>query len=149
MAVNPELVSPCGLYCGVCAVRIAHAAGNETFKEKLAPVYGVTAEQIRCDGCLSDDVFVYCQVCPIKSCVTGRGVEGCHQCDAFPCEHIENFPVAAGKEVMLRAIPRWREVGTEKWVAEEQARYRCPSCGETLFRGARRCRSCREPISLG
>jgi predicted RNA-binding Zn-ribbon protein involved in translation (DUF1610 family) len=47
-----------------------------------------------------------------------------------------------GKKVMLRAIPQWREWGTEKWVGEEEKRYVCPSCGYQLFRGAKRCRNC-------
>jgi hypothetical protein len=24
MAINPDLIAPCGLYCGVCAIYIAH-----------------------------------------------------------------------------------------------------------------------------
>ena len=51
-----------------------------------------------------------------------------------------------GKKVIMRAVPHWREVGTEQWVADEEARYVCPSCGAELFRGAKRCRQCKEPV---
>ena len=44
--VNKELLAPCGLYCGVCAILMAHRDNNQKFKEILAPVYGVTPEQI-------------------------------------------------------------------------------------------------------
>jgi predicted RNA-binding Zn-ribbon protein involved in translation (DUF1610 family) len=49
---------------------------------------------------------------------------------------------------MLRAIPQRRDWGTEKWVAEETKRYQCPSCGYALFRGAKRCRECGQPVDL-
>lgn len=146
MSINKDLLAPCGLYCGVCGILIAHRDGNEKFKQKLSGVYGLPAEKIKCKGCKSDDVFVYCHSCPIKSCTEKLGYEGCHECGDFPCEFIENFPMPVGKKVMLRAIPQWKEWGTEKWVEEEEKRYHCPSCGSPLFRGAKRCRNCKEPV---
>ncbi len=146
--VNKDLIAPCGLYCGVCGVFIAARDNNEKFKEKLSTVYGVTPEEINCGGCLSDQRWKFCQQCEIRSCVQEKNYEGCHQCDDFPCDFINNFPVPVGKKVIMRAIPRWREIGTEKWVEEEEKRYKCPSCGSALFRGAKRCRSCKEPVDL-
>ncbi|MFW9866482.1 MAG: hypothetical protein ACFFEN_10345 [Candidatus Thorarchaeota archaeon] len=60
---------------------------------------------------------------------------------------IEKFPIPVGKKVILRAIPRWKEVGTERWVKEEEERYHCPECDNPLFRGAQRCNKC--GISVG
>jgi predicted RNA-binding Zn-ribbon protein involved in translation (DUF1610 family) len=124
----------------------AHRDNNEKFKERLAGVYNVKPEDIKCGGCLSDEPFVFCKVCPIKQCVKDKGYEACHQCDEFPCEHIDKFPMPVGKKVILRAIPQWREMGTEAWVEAEEKRYICPNCGKKLFRGAKRCRSCKEPV---
>ena len=146
MEPGKELLAPCGLYCGVCGILIAHRDGNEKFKERLGTVYGVKPEDLVCEGCLSETVFGYCRVCPIKSCTQERGYEGCHQCAEFPCAHIANFPMAAGKKAILRAIPQWRELGTEKWVESELARYHCPACGHELFRGAKRCRHCKAAV---
>jgi len=53
-----------------------------------------------------------------------------------------------GKKVILRAIPHWRSVGTEKWVEDEEARYLCPSCGHKLFRGAKQCNKCKTSVDL-
>ncbi|UCD57076.1 MAG: DUF3795 domain-containing protein [Candidatus Hydrogenedentota bacterium] len=146
MAVNRELLAPCGLYCGVCGIYIAHRDQNMKFKERLAPVYGVGVGDVQCRGCCSEETFTYCKVCPIKSCTQEKGYEGCHQCPDFPCSIIEEFPMEVAKRVMLRAIPQWREMGTEKWVAAEEARYRCLECGAQLFRGAKRCRECKVPV---
>lgn len=144
--VKKELLAPCGLYCGVCSIYIAHRDKNKKFKEKLLPVYKAFAkniDDIACTGCLSDGiVFPVCRSCPIKRCSQDKGINGCHECDDFPCKFIENFPIQVGKKVILRAIPTWRELGTEKWIEEEEKRYHCPDCGNSLFRGAKRCNKC-------
>ena len=143
-----ELLAACGMYCGVCGVLIAHRENNMKFKERLCTVYGCTPEEIVCEGCLSDVRFKYCVTCPIRSCTEEKGIEGCHQCVDFPCTRIESFPIAVGKKVILRATPTRRALGDEKWAEEEQKRYFCPQCGSVAFRGAKRCRSCREPLDL-
>ena len=140
--VNKELLSPCGVYCGVCSILIAYRDNNQKFKERLAPVFQCTPEEIECEGCLSDKVFGYCRVCSIKSCVLTKGYEGCHQCSDWPCDLVHNIPLPIGKKVVMRSIPRWRELGSEKWAEEEERRYTCPECGGKLFRGARRCHQC-------
>jgi predicted RNA-binding Zn-ribbon protein involved in translation (DUF1610 family) len=148
MEDKKALAAPCGLYCGVCGIYIAHKENNEKFKERLTAVYGVSIDQIRCKGCLSDDVFFYCKTCPIKDCTKEKGIEGCHQCKDFPCKIIDAFPLPVGKKVIMRAVPLWKKVGTEKWMEEEEKRYTCPKCGYALFRGAKRCRNCKEPVDL-
>jgi hypothetical protein len=144
--VDEKLLAPCGLYCGVCGVMFATRDGNEKFREKLAGFYGVTVEDLHCEGCMSDTRATFCQVCHIRSCVQEKGYQGCHECNDWPCEYIESFPVPVGKKVIMRAIPYWREVGTEKYVADEEKRYLCPSCGYHLFRGAKRCRYCKTEV---
>jgi hypothetical protein len=97
---------------------------------------------------LSDEPFAYCTTCPIRSCTSEKGIEGCHQCDEFPCQHIEDFPIPVGKKVILRAVPYRREVGAEKWVEAEEARYVCPECGNPVFRGAVKCNRCKSRLDL-
>jgi len=36
-----QLAAPCGMYCGVCAIYIAHRDDNLKFKERLTGLYGV------------------------------------------------------------------------------------------------------------
>jgi hypothetical protein len=156
MKVDPKLLAPCGLYCGVCAVLYATRDNNPKFKERLLEFYkgklpgseNLTSEDIRCEGCLSQAPFVYCRECPIKDCTRDRGYRGCHECNDFPCRFVEEFPLPLGKKVIFRTIPHWREVGTEKCIQEEEARYICPKCGHRLFRGARRCNECGGTVDL-
>ncbi len=149
--IKNELLAPCGLYCGVCAIYMAHNDNNLKFKEKLVNVYKPmtkTIDDIHCEGCLSDDKFGWCQTCPIRSCSQEKGYEGCFQCSDFPCKMIDRFPIEVGKKVILRAIPQWKELGTEKWVEMEEKRYLCRECGNKLFRGAKRCNKCGISVNI-
>jgi hypothetical protein len=140
--IKRELVSPCGLYCGVCGVYYADKKGDAALKEKLAAAYGDTPDKIACDGCRSESRYWFCSACSIRSCVSEKGFESCHECRDFPCAVIESFPIPEARKNMLRAIPRWRELGTEEWVREEEKLFSCKACGTATFRGARKCRQC-------
>ncbi len=146
MGIDKALLAPCGLYCGVCGIQTAHRTGDLRLKEKLAGAYGVKPEDIQCRGCMSDLVFKYCQVCPIRKCALERKLEGCFQCPEFPCAHINNFPFPAGRQEILEAVPEWKKLGTEKWVAGQERKYVCSGCGARAFRGARRCPKCKAPL---
>lgn len=146
--MNPALLAPCGLYCGVCGVYQASRDNNQKLKEKLAQAYGVRPEQIVCSGCLSDEKFIFCQTCGIRKCVVEKKAEGCHQCNEFPCSLINDFPVPVGKKGILRSVPARKILGTETWVEAEEKRYRCPHCRSPLFRGAKRCGNCKEAMEI-
>ncbi len=162
MKINPDFASPCGLYCGVCAIYIAHRDNNQKLKEGLVRLYqggtagkgilpnseNLTTEDIRCNGCLSNDRFMHCQQCEIRECTQEKGYTGCHECDDFPCQHIEHFPMTVGKKVILRSVPYRRKFGTEKWIQDEEARYICPECGNKVFRGVIKCNQCKTNLDL-
>jgi hypothetical protein len=154
--INNSFLAPCGLYCGVCAVYYATRDKNKKFKERLVGVYqgklprseNLSVEDIYCEGCLSEKPFGFCKECVIRDCTQNKGYAGCHECDDFPCPFIADFPMPVGKKVIMRAIPCWREWGTERWVQEEERRYICPECGHKLFRGAKRCNKCTTSVDL-
>jgi len=162
MIINPDFISPCGLYCGVCAIHIAHRDNNSKFKKGLLNVYqgkvsgkgalpnsdSLTTDDIRCGGCYSSDLFMHCKQCEIRDCTEKKGISGCHKCNEFPCSFIHNFPMAIGKKVILRSVPYRKKYGTEKWVQDEERRYHCPECGQKVFRGAVTCNQCKTMLDL-
>ena len=156
---NKELMAPCGLYCGTCGVYIATRDNNDKFKAILGNIYGTKPEETECLGCMQPDPpklrYGFCETCPIRECVKSKGAYSCHQCDEWPCSMIEGFGLATGRRVMKRTIPVWRakvaeggdEQGSVEWARFECQRCHCPSCGEPLFRGAQRCKACKEPVA--
>ena len=156
---NKDLMAPCGLHCGMCGVYIATRDGNEKFKTVMGNLYGTKPEETECLGCMQSDppknLYFFCTDCEIRDCVKSKGYYSCHQCEDWPCHLIKNFPLATGVRVMERTIPLWRdkvardgdEEGSVEWVRAECERYHCPSCGKPLFRGAQRCRACKEPVA--
>lgn len=151
---NKDLLAPCGLYCGVCAVYIADRDDNLKFKERIINVYKPftkTIEDIKCKGCLHENpenIFAFCQQCGIRDCVQKKNIEGCHLCHDFPCWRIRRFPMPVGKKVISRVVPYRKEHGTDKWVEDELKRYHCPECGNPLFRGAKRCNKCKMHVDI-
>jgi len=51
--------------------------------------------------------------------------------------------MAVGKKVILRAIPYWREVGTEKWIQDEEARSIFVLNAAIRFFGRCKCNQCK------
>ena len=148
-----DLLAPCGLYCGVCRIYQAYKDNDLEFKKEILPTlndFGAkTVDDIACTGCLSDgEVFPVCRVCAIKKCTNEKGIDGCHECSDFPCKFIENFPIPVGRKVIQRTIPFWQKYGTERFIEEEERRYHCPACGNSLFRGAKRCNKCKIPVDV-
>ncbi|MBN1315499.1 MAG: DUF3795 domain-containing protein [Anaerolineales bacterium] len=151
-----ECIPPCGMYCGVCSIYLASRMNDLKTLGRLAKLYSrlmpgmvsVSGQDIYCNGCRSGRISAFCQFCAIRECAREKKLTGCHQCDDFPCDTIDSFPIPAGKKIILRAIPSWRMYGTEEFIRIETARYVCPACGQQLYRGATRCSTCKSPVEL-
>jgi hypothetical protein len=148
MSFKKEYLSPCGMYCSVCAVRVADRDNDQELKGMLAPIFGTKPEQVACEGCLSDKTFQFAKACAIRACAGEKCLESCHQCKDFPCDHFKTFPFEIARQQMLAAIPRWKELGTEQWVMETEKRFTCSHCGSLLHRYATLCNRCRKPADF-
>jgi hypothetical protein len=156
MDINPEIIPPCGLYCGMCRMYQATQANDYSVLGRLAKIYSrrvpelapLQAEDLCCDGCRSERKSIFCRNCSIRDCALEKGYLGCHECTDFPCELISEFPIPEGRKVIMRAIPFWSAHGTQAWIAAEEVRYRCPACDHRLYRGARGCPECSAPVDL-
>jgi len=147
MSVKSEYLSPCGMYCSVCSIRAACRNNDQKLKEQLASFFSTSPENIICEGCMSGKTFQFVKTCPIKACAQKKSLKGCHQCDDFPCNNIKNFPMEIARNGILEAVSRWKELGTERWVAEIEKRYTCSKCGALLHRYANQCSNCQSSFS--
>ncbi len=145
MSVKNEYLSPCCMYCSVCAVRAADKNNDQKLKEQLASYFGTSPENITCDGCMSGKTFQFVKTCPIKACAQKKSLPGCHQCDDFPCNNIRKFPMEIAINGILEGVARRKELGTERWVAETEEKYTCSKCGTLLHRYTNQCNNCQSP----
>ena len=104
-----RMVAFCGLVCTECAGYLATQANDWAELERLAAkaraeynAPTATAENIQCDGCLSDTgrKCGYCAECEIRACGVARGVANCGRCPDYACEKLTAFfgmvPAARG-----------------------------------------------------
>jgi hypothetical protein len=148
MSVKAEYLSPCGMYCSVCSVRAADKNNDQQLKGQLAMFFGTSPENIACEGCLSTKTFeMMVKTCSIRACAREKALTGCHQCGDFPCDVIKNFPMELARNRIMEAIPAWKQLGTERYVAEVEKRFTCSQCGTLLHRYATACSNCQSPFS--
>lgn len=108
-----KMVAYCGLVCTECPAYIATQANDvaaiQRVAEKWAKEFNATftADDVWCDGCLSDGprLCSHCGECKVRACAISRGVVNCAHCDDYGCETLTGFLVyAPGAKVTLEEI---------------------------------------------
>jgi hypothetical protein len=85
-----EMIGYCGYNCHLCAARSDDAAVRKELVDGWRRIFGhehYTAENVRCDGCLSDGRLAD-TVCKARPCAIERGVKNCAYCEDFPCDKV-------------------------------------------------------------
>ena len=153
-SANREMIGICGLYCGDCPFYLASRIGDDEQLESLSRATGLAKKDIVCDGCLSDRVAPECRVCKhgFRACAGEHGVTWCSECGDFPCERLQDFSrqhVVNGichHEGVIKDLAYLRDNGPESWLALQENRSQCPSCGDKWYWFSRECKSCRTKI---
>jgi hypothetical protein len=95
-----SVIAYCGLVCTDCAAYVATQLGDRAALERVAAKWreeynapGMTAESIRCDGCLGSDGHKcgHCSECDVRACAMARAVANCAHCPDYGCQTIEGF----------------------------------------------------------
>ena len=149
-----EMVGTCGLYCGTCHHHLARVKDDREQLEDISRDRDVPVEEIRCDGCLSENVFGPCKVCPygIRECAREKGIRWCFDCGDFPCGRLEEFTgvhVVNGIYHHTHAIDnlkKMKEQGVAQWAEEQDRAGRCPKCGAQQYWFALECADCGEKM---
>jgi hypothetical protein len=145
-----ELVGICGLYCGTCPRYLAYQENDVEQLNEISRETGVPIEEIRCDGCLSDNVSPTCLECRhgFRQCAGEKNVTWCFECDDFPCQRLHDFRdvhVVNGISHHIHVIEDLQYMknhGVEQWVAEQERTGSCPKCGKRLYWFAHECPTC-------
>ncbi len=136
------LSAVCGLFCPSCTIYIGSTEDPQRL-EKFASTRGKTVEEIRCYGCHSEKRTLFCQTCIMVRCAAEKGLAFCGQCPEYPCKDIQEFQAARPHRIDLwQSQARLKEVGRERWFAEQIERYACPKCGTINSAYDMICRKC-------
>jgi hypothetical protein len=129
---RPALSSPrdsyCGLYCGACSVLMAAEEGKSA---KVAAEWGTSIEDATCHGCKSGTLAGHCRKCLIRRCAQEKNVDSCGLCHQYPCSQIEAFQLDGWPHHLVTrdALDAIRHGGIPDWLRQQDAQWRCPSCG--------------------
>ena len=114
-----KMVGYCGIVCSDCPVLVATRNNDDVERKRVAEIftkqYGkeYKAEDINCDGCVSDSsrIFRYCNLCEIRKCGREKSVENCGFCAEYPCDKLSKLfaEYSVAKET-LEGIRRERGV---------------------------------------
>ncbi|MDI6705815.1 MAG: DUF3795 domain-containing protein [Bacillota bacterium] len=131
----------CGLYCGACEVLLVNRKGTV---EKAAKIWKMDPHNLKCTGCKTDTVSVFCKNCQIRSCALDKGVNFCFQCHNYPCKELVDFNNDEHPHhlIVLRNLEAISKKGIEYWLKEQENRWSCPECGEKFSWYDEKCPIC-------
>lgn len=134
--MDPQLIAPCGMYCGVCSSFLAYV--NQVPRQRGKFSY--------CTGCRPRDK--QCSFL-IKHCERLRNhtVHYCYECPDYPCRRLEH--VAAGYRAkygldFVHNLELIRDQGEEALLDALHDRFACRSCGELTSVHSGKCFVCDE-----
>jgi hypothetical protein len=111
-----KMIGYCGYSCHLCAARSDDPAVRQKLVDGWRKIFGhqhYTAENVRCDGCLSDGRLAD-KNCKARPCARERGVENCAQCDEFPCKKMRHL-MGVREGMLIWCYPRTSSVTEEEY----------------------------------
>ena len=130
---TPELITPCGMNCGVCKCYLAYSRGIPQEKGKAS----------HCPGCIPRN----------KNCNIKRGckklrkkeIKSCYECDDMPCETLDRLDQRYRSRYGMSMVENLREIkemGMQGFIESQEEKYRCPECGDVVSVHDGKCYRC-------
>ena len=126
--LKAQLIAPCGMNCGICMAYLR--------------------EKNKCPGCRARDTNKAISVvrCKIKNCETiqkGK-VEFCFECEKH-CARLKQLDKRYRTKYgmsMLENLEFIKNNGIDAFIAQQEAKYKCPECGGILSTHNGKCYQC-------
>jgi len=122
------LIAPCGMNCGICRAYLRN-------KYKV----GLKRVLVGCPGCRGTNTGKprYCIGCKIKNCrnFLKDGAKYCFECNIFPCARVKHLDKRYRTRYFMSMIENLeyiREHGVRIFLKNEDAKWACPKCGDTI-----------------
>ena len=148
----PKLLSRCGIYCGACYIYRAFKDRGRLL-EIIAENVKAPKEEIHCNGCLgpTEDLWRNCRNCQIRSCLQQKKLAFCFDCPEFErssCSKYESlceFCMERDEDIR-EALMRIRAGDGDRWLEEQNSKWRCAECGGSVYWTEETCHHCGKPI---
>lgn len=122
--MEEKLIAPCGMNCGVCVSYLAMK--NDLKKQGFNRKY--------CAGCLPRGKN--CTFMKDHCDLLGKGlVRFCYECGDFPCTRLKALDKRYRNKYHMSMIENLEFIkaqGMKLFLEEEEAKWRCPECGDVI-----------------
>jgi hypothetical protein len=129
-----QMTSPCGLDCFNCAVHQANE--NQELRAMISKRLGVPLEKASCQGCRNENGTIGClnmtEPCKVYGCIQDKGLDFCHECKDFPCDHLHPYADMAAERphnTKVFNLCLIKKMGLESWAETKAAQVK-----ETYFK---------------
>lgn len=128
-----DLVSPCGMNCGLCRAYIAYTHGIPRVRGKVN----------YCAGC-----FPRAKNCYIKrGCkkLSKHHLQSCSECDTMPCEKLAHLDKRYRERYGMSMIENLKLIkakGMAEFLKNQAEKYTCPNCGDVVCVHDSKCLVC-------
>ena len=120
---SSDLVAPCGMNCGVCRAYLAYSRGVPKKRGTVT----------HCSGCIprGKNCFIK-RGCPKLS---RKEVRFCYECKDLPCERVDRVDRRYRARYGVSLVGNLREIeehGVGAFLKSQEAKFKCPVCGDVL-----------------
>lgn len=130
-----DLIAPCGMNCGICI--------------------GHLRERKPCAGCIIKDDEnkpKHCRSCAIANCeyLSNTTTGFCYDCEKFPCVRLKRLDKRYRLKYrmsMIENLESIRDKGMEQFLANEEKRWTCSTCGKGLSAHRNFCLYCKAEVN--
>lgn len=147
-----KLISRCGIYCGACFIYRAFKDRGKLL-EIISENVRAPQEEIRCNGCLgpAEDLWRNCKSCEIRSCLQRKKLAFCYECPEFErssCSGYESLRKSCADrgEDATGALMRIKAGDADRWLEEQDSKWRCVECGGSVYWTEKTCHHCGRPV---
>ncbi|MCW4018232.1 MAG: DUF3795 domain-containing protein [Candidatus Bathyarchaeota archaeon] len=135
-----ELIAPCGMNCGICKNYLAFSHGLPKGKGQPSHCSGCRPRNKNC-------AFIK------RNCikVAQQQVQFCYECQGMPCEKLSKLDSGYQKRYHMSMVENLKDIknrGINAFLEAQQARYRCPNCGDVVSVHDRKCYACGKVAQL-
>jgi len=136
----------CGLFCGTCKI---YLATNNNTLNLLAVDTGISIDLLKCTGCRSLDVSLFCRSCAIKKCCIQKNIFSCADCNEFPCSVLKAFEndQHLHHKGVIPSLMELKATGKTKWLEKQINRWTCKVCGTPCSWYDEECGKCKKKFN--